>query len=418
MSTVKPTDKVLVNRAGTDHSAPADMSTVQDTDLLLVNRGGVDYKCTFKDWKDSQIVPPNIKTVTISNVAGGKRFTSTAFPVSVVMLTNGTPASTKALRAYATGAFAFEINPQAKTTSVLAGSTTGSFTVSDPADAAEFQVGSSIYLSPVAHGWTADWTMGGSVSSGYNLGYNDQHLVDATTVDALFTDDKRGVPSDHITLSRPNAIHIDGLTIKWRLYDGDPNYPSLSLEYHSTSKNAWVPAKLTKVGQVGSGSRGDINVYQLAINDTIDGIRKIVGGYGSGRIYYIAPTSGSYATVSAVSGSTISYVNGHLFSAGVGSTVYGASYTKAVANTTMYCALNASGAVASLTSVDPGFTAWTPAAGTGVGPYTGHITFPAVFPTGKAPDDDLPAGVTLTVEAKATNAIGSDTGTSNVITPA
>ena len=83
MSTVNPTDKVLVNRAGIDHSAPADMSTVKDTDLLLINRAGVDYKCTFADWKASQT---SISTPTITSPAAGATnlgktptFTSSAF---------------------------------------------------------------------------------------------------------------------------------------------------------------------------------------------------------------------------------------------------------------------------------------------------------------------------------------------------
>ena len=103
MSTVNPTDKVLVNRAGIDHSAPSDMITVQDTDLLLTNRTGADYKCTFADWKNSQSKPPDVGAVTLADVTGGDRFTSTAFPVSATMTDDGTPTSTKKLKAYVEG---------------------------------------------------------------------------------------------------------------------------------------------------------------------------------------------------------------------------------------------------------------------------------------------------------------------------
>ena len=99
MSTVNPTDKVLVNRAGIDHSTPAAMSTVKDTDLLLINRAGVDYKCTFADWKNSQKKAPDVGAVTLADVAGGARFTSTAFPVSATMTEDGIPTSTKKLKA-------------------------------------------------------------------------------------------------------------------------------------------------------------------------------------------------------------------------------------------------------------------------------------------------------------------------------
>jgi hypothetical protein len=103
MSTALPTDKVLVNRAGTSYSTTSDMSTVQDTDLLLINRAGVDYKCTFLDWKNSQSKAPDVGTVTLADVAGGSRFTSVAFPVSATMTEDGIPASTKGLKAYVEG---------------------------------------------------------------------------------------------------------------------------------------------------------------------------------------------------------------------------------------------------------------------------------------------------------------------------
>jgi hypothetical protein len=70
MSSVLPTDKVLVQRATTLHSAPADMSTVQDTDLLLINRAGVDYKCSFADWKASQASINKPRMLTPANGAG------------------------------------------------------------------------------------------------------------------------------------------------------------------------------------------------------------------------------------------------------------------------------------------------------------------------------------------------------------
>ena len=81
----------------------------------------------------------------------------------------------------------------------------------------------------------------------------------------------------------------------------------------------------------------------------------------------------------------------------------------------LFCKLDAAGAVSDLQSADPGFTAWTPA---GAGPYTGTVTFPATLPTGNAPDADLPAGTTVTVEVEASNTAGTDSATSNTVTPA
>ena len=89
--------------------------------------------------------------------------------------------------------------------------------------------------------------------------------------------------------------------------------------------------------------------------------------------------------------------------------------TRPAANVKLFCKLDAAGAVSDLQSADPGFTAWTPA---GTGPYTGTVTFPATLPTGKAPDADLPAGTTITVEVEASNTAGTDSAKSNTVTPA
>ena len=84
-------------------------------------------------------------------------------------------------------------------------------------------------------------------------------------------------------------------------------------------------------------------------------------------------------------------------------------------NAKLFCKLDAAGAVSDLQGTDPGFTAWTP---TGAGPYTGSVTFPATLPTGAAPDADMPAGTSITVEVEASNASGSDSAKSNTVTPA
>ena len=100
--------------------------------------------------------------------------------------------------------------------------------------------------------------------------------------------------------------------------------------------------------------------------------------------------------------------------ANAGHYVIGSTKSTPVANVKLYCKLDAAGAVSDLQSADPGFTAWTPA---GTGPYTGTVTFPATLPTGNAPDADLPAGTTITVEVEASNTAGSDSAKSNTLTP-
>ena len=77
MSTIQPTDVLLVNRAGVDHSIvkTAVMATVQDTDLLLVNRAGVDYQATYADVKKGfgpqQITPAPGDWTFAPAIAGG-----------------------------------------------------------------------------------------------------------------------------------------------------------------------------------------------------------------------------------------------------------------------------------------------------------------------------------------------------------
>jgi len=53
MADLQPTDVLLVNRGGVNHSVPQSdvMADVLDTDLLLVNRDGVDYQATYADVK-------------------------------------------------------------------------------------------------------------------------------------------------------------------------------------------------------------------------------------------------------------------------------------------------------------------------------------------------------------------------------
>jgi hypothetical protein len=81
-----------------------------------------------------------------------------------------------------------------------------------------------------------------------------------------------------------------------------------------------------------------------------------------------------------------------------------------VAGARLYLKFNAAGAVSDLQSADPGWVQTTDQA-------TPKLTFPATLPSGKKPDEELPAGTTITVEAQATNAAGTVTKVSNIIVP-
>jgi hypothetical protein len=80
-----------------------------DTPASTANQaytGDLQIGTTYFRWVVTQValIAPDVNTVTLSDVAGGGRFTSTAFPVSATMVKDGTPKSDKKLKAYVEGA--------------------------------------------------------------------------------------------------------------------------------------------------------------------------------------------------------------------------------------------------------------------------------------------------------------------------
>jgi len=78
---------------------------------------------------------------------------------------------------------------------------------------------------------------------------------------------------------------------------------------------------------------------------------------------------------------------------------------------TLYPVLSNAGSVSSLTSTDPGYVAQTSES------VIQEMDFPAILPTGKTPDEDIPVGSTIVVNVKAENTSGSSFATSNTLTP-
>jgi hypothetical protein len=85
--------------------------------------------------------------------------------------------------------------------------------------------------------------------------------------------------------------------------------------------------------------------------------------------------------------------------------------TKVSDGARLYLVFNAAGAVTDMQSADPGFVTMT----NSVAP---ELTFPATFPSGNAPDVELPNGTTITTVVEAKNTAGAPTKTSNTVTPA
>ena len=82
---------------------------------------------------------PDVGTVTLADVPGGARFTSTAFPVSVTMTDDGTPTSTKKLKAYVEGT----LKSAAQTSGIV--SVAGNvLTLTDNTQLANFTAGDAI----------------------------------------------------------------------------------------------------------------------------------------------------------------------------------------------------------------------------------------------------------------------------------
>ena len=418
MSTVKPTDKTLVNRAGVDHSAPADMSTVKDTDLLLINRAGVDYKCTFADWKNSQVKPPDVGAVTLADVAGGDRFTSVAFPVSATMTDDGIPTSTKKLKAYVEGS----LKSAAQTSAIT--------NVAD-------------HTWNLTNKWTAVGYVHPSGSSGpFNAGFGYVWYKDKTTMtwDAKSQSDFPQVISGNgkiqIAWSGSNANYSGNEFVFTNSLDGTEHRcswsnpgDSITTETHVDLFNGQYSFDAFKIENLaGSGvyCGGFAGIYidgvklieaQKTTTLTLTDNTQLTNFAAGDAITEVTSTgtagdaTGTVGGVDAVAKTIMLTITAGTWD--VGSAVKGPP--KPVGNVKLYCRLDAAGAVSDLQSADPGFTAWTPA---GTGPYTGTVTFPATLPTGNAPDADLPAGTTVTVEVEASNTAGTDSATSNTVTPA
>ena len=78
---------------------------------------------------------------------------------------------------------------------------------------------------------------------------------------------------------------------------------------------------------------------------------------------------------------------------------------------TLYCELDTIGNVTGLTSADPGYVDQASTS------TTQQVKFPTQFPTGNAPDVDLPEGTSIHVSARAANELGTSTAESNTLFP-
>jgi hypothetical protein len=224
---------------------------------------------------------------------------------------------------------------------------------------------------------------------------SDIYWIDGQALDPTNFGEKVGgvwQPKTYAGTYGANGCHVDGKNPR-------------NLGKNAAGSNDWTsprggPVKTVKIIQLQFADNSALD--KIAAGDTVTEVGN--GNDGVGLVYSV-DIAAKTVDLSFVSGTW-----------DVGSAVKGpVKLPAAGAKVRLYCKLDAAGVVSDLQSADPGFTAWTPA---GAGPYTGTVTFPATLPSGIAPDTDLPAGTTITVEVEASNMNGSDSATSNTVTPA
>jgi len=413
MSTVNPTsDEVLVYRSGTAYSTTADMSTVNNSDLIIVNRSGTDYKCTFADWQSSQLDEPSIDSVSIANVSGGGRFTSTSFPVTLTMDDDGNPASTKQLKAYVLApdngqgrevTYLNYLLQGAGISSISVSGSTVTIGLQNGTNLTKFQVGDNVrpFNATLSRDYGQDsfnqyWNTGtffdgGSASTsnqaywypspgipytssveigGGEVGYDEYSINGGgfqrkntsgfqTLATGSGTLTSFGMRDYRITSCSGGPLRIDGVILRRNVWS-----PSGVITNINTSTNT-----ITVTNNEGS----DINDWSATGNPTIC------------REFDVESSKNTYP-----------FTDPNLYSPRTA--------------TKLYCVLDADGDVSNMVEDDPGWVTMN-----GSSPYS--VNFPATLPTQQSPDLDFPAGSRLVVEMRATNTQGDSYYTSNILTP-
>jgi photosystem II stability/assembly factor-like uncharacterized protein len=227
-----------------------------------------------------------------------------------------------------------------------------------------------IYTSPDG----ANWTLRPALTSTY--GFNGVSYIDGMWVAAGFI----------------IATSLDGIT--WK----NTHTPRQSLWMVNTSGGKWIA--------VGNDAQTLLSAYPLgATRITLagaftDGFRandRVTSEPAGAGPSYLAEVDDTQVTIAPPSNAWA-----------VGQKI---KTTKAADGVRLYLKFNAAGAVTDMQSADPGFVTMT----NSVAP---ELTFPATFPSGNAPDVELPNGTTITTVVEAKNTAGAPTKTSNTVTPA
>jgi hypothetical protein len=420
MSTVNnSTDKVLIHRSGTNYSTSIDMSTVNNTDLLIVNRDGTDYKCTYADWAASQSSPPAIDSVTISNVSGGGRFTSTDFPLTITMDSDGVPASTKKIKVkvlapiYEQGRLGDAdtnlLEYYAQTSTIQSFSATSGngvvITCADDTNFDYFEIGDYVRTSNASR--TRDYSQdstsgfthysggifdGGSSSTSCGADwYPNPGISYSSSVESYGGEGSHGYArfnGSNIYVGNGNWSTLatgSGTMTHFGWYDnrgcsGESQGP-IRIDGVILRRNMWQPSGvITNVNP--ATNQITVNTNEGVFTDwTTTGSPTLV------RERYEASNKRTTAEITA-----------------------NQTYKDPARATELYASIDGNLDIDDMVEGDPGWTTIT---------ATGSLTisFPATFNTGNAPDSDFPTGSRLLVEIQASNADGTTDIYSNILTP-
>jgi hypothetical protein len=373
------------------------------------------YDSTAGKWSALAGAPPDrlpiLGAATLADVAGGSRFTNVVFPVVVTVTDPGSPLAKMKLRASVFGNLPMVLETDAiASQSVTTGPTYSSGVQGDPA----------LQQSPAGGNFP-------HVSLNWGPAFDGNLTTFVTLASRNYSSLKFAVP--HLIGDGKVEAYVKGSGGGSYVHTWTADSPAASnnimiYDTHTLASPSWQDTGLVK-GKLwnGVGLKGNTGDTVSVAAFRVDGVIMKDNMLIDSLVLTGATNFAALRPGLRITGKT-SKATADLF------TINAATFTLGLANktgtfqvgekleaatvkvgTTLYTVHDATGLVSSLQSADPGLTAVNTAS-----PY--HLTFPATFPTGNAPDVDLPAGTTLKVELEASNAAGKATATTNTITPA
>jgi hypothetical protein len=281
-------------------------------------------------------------------------------------------------------------------------------------DPAFNSTGSGLDLSTVAHRYIAVYNLNGSFGDSGTIEFTGAGLATSpyrqATADTLgpynyntAVDQGTGIPTS-VSVSGPTKLYFDRDALTGPVITNGNCY----VQYSSTP--TWNGGDAQSDSSGGIEPRGTVDSVDVSALTMTLASTGTWGPANAGH-YVIGPSKTASGTVASTDATaltmTLSSSTG-TWAVNAGKYVIGPE--KPSANVRLYTVHDAAGAVSDLRSTDPGYVTMA-----GNSPYT--LTFPATFPTGNAPDVDLPAGTSITTEIQATNTAGTDVETSNTIVP-